>query len=397
MGIESADVPSNTVTQSPVPPVQPIENSPRVKKNYLSFLLSLFFFLFIAVPVLTYFLINLQMNTELKELTKIPTSTPFFLNIYSPSNEINAVNGEVLISGKTLPNTTVLIYSDSDEASLESDADGKFEGTLLVNETGGLIKVTAFGDNGEEKSKTILLGQPNEISSIGSNVLGKSDSAPGQIKDVPPVKPQKEEKDNGNSNNKVNTEIITEFLQTNTEKSKPVKIGSLKVKEILSLEATDSSTLKNSLKLQKMEAKEASSSAQLKRHAVSGIITAVSGGIISISHQIQHRTYLIYVNESTVVSMKNFKNALPSDLIVGMRIAAVGEPVDDGILAKLIHVIPGKAIGVFNKQPAATEEGDILLTPSPEVTVSTEPSLTPEINIADTPTPTPLETPVFSI
>ena len=194
MGIESADVPSNTVTQSPVPPVQPIENSPRVKKNYLSFLLSLFFFLFIAVPVLTYFLINLQMNTELKELTKIPTSTPFFLNIYSPSNEINAVNGEVLISGKTLPNTTVLIYSDSDEASLESDADGKFEGTLLVNETGGLIKVTAFGDNGEEKSKTILLGQPNEISSIGSNVLGKSDSAPGQIKAVPPVKPQKKKR-----------------------------------------------------------------------------------------------------------------------------------------------------------------------------------------------------------
>ena len=83
MGIESADVPSNTVTQSPVPPVQPIENSPRVKKNYLSFLLSLFFFLFIAVPVLTYFLINLQMNTELKELTKIPTSTPFFLNLSS--------------------------------------------------------------------------------------------------------------------------------------------------------------------------------------------------------------------------------------------------------------------------------------------------------------------------
>ncbi|OGG04887.1 hypothetical protein A2Z33_06315 [Candidatus Gottesmanbacteria bacterium RBG_16_52_11] len=66
-----------------------------------------------------------------------------------------AVNGEILVSGRTLPNATVLIYTDADETSIESSGDGQFESTVIVGENGGLVRVTAFSDAGEETSETI--------------------------------------------------------------------------------------------------------------------------------------------------------------------------------------------------------------------------------------------------
>lgn len=364
--------------------------APEPKKRHTPVLVYALLVLVIVEAGASYALIR-QWTTPAPQQLTIPAPAPFVLALNSPKGETTAVDGEIVVNGTTLPDTAIVIYSDVDQTSLESGADGKFESTILVNPTGDTVTVTAYKDTGEEKSETVILG--------ASGVLGKSTTAPGQIKKT-------EDKNNpktatapatnvlkiGEGNpNKSDTAVINAFLQTKTETPRPVKLGLTKITQILSSEATGSSLTKNTLKLERLEVKEATSATQLKRHAVSGIITAVSGDVITITHQIQqNRTFLVFINSFTEIRIKNTESASASALTTGMRIAAVGEPVNEGILAKLIHVIPGKAIGVFNKQPVATQEGVISITPPPVATGTATPSP------SSTQSATPAESPTLS-
>jgi len=405
------DTNASPVSQTPtsVVPVKPAKHAPVLL--YIALVLAL------LITGAAYAFNLTQKQSIDTQLAVVPIPKPLFLTIGSPKANVTAVNGEIIVSGNTLPNTTVVIYSDTDETSVDSSADGTFDTSITVDEEGGPIKITAFGGNGEEKSETVIVGTANELSFAGSDVLGKTDTAPGQVKKtsvtttavkneqqtqntpkvkaIPTKKPVQEavvilEK-------KINTAKINTFLETKTVKIYPPKMGPAKIKEILSLEATDSSKVKGAIRLEKMLAREATPATQLKRHAVQGVITAISGEIITISHQTQReRTFTIYTNAATSIKMKDTATATVADLRVGMRIAAVGEPVNDGILANRIHVIPGNAIGVFKKNPIATEGGT--LTPSPEATVTASPTLSPtlEATVTETPTetPVPTETPI---
>lgn len=328
--------------------------------------------------------------------------TPLFLAIDSPKKETAVVNGEVLIEGRTLPNTTVVIYSDTDESSLESDVKGDFKDTVIVGDEGGLVRVTAFSDNGDELSKTIDLED--------FSVLGKSDKASGGSKEdntrgnsgnnsSKEDKGNEKREENAQNQNKIqnrSTEILTqttpgvksnkpqnvsEFRENKIKNEKPAKIGARRMVDILSRVSTTAAAtyLGNNLKMKKMEAKQATSGATLKRHAVSGIIINISGGVITLAHQIQgERTYTIYINESTQMSMKE-KNSSSSAslsfrLSAGMRIAVVGIPADGGLLATRIHVIPGKATGVFKQQPASSTSATPVLSTSPTGTESATPT-----------------------
>lgn len=77
------------------------------------------------------------------------------LNLMSPSDQELAVNGEVLVKGSTLPNTTVMMFTESDESSVESDAEGFFESTLLLDEGINTLVVTAFAQDGQEKTVVV--------------------------------------------------------------------------------------------------------------------------------------------------------------------------------------------------------------------------------------------------
>ena len=61
----------------------------------------------------------------------------------------------MLVKGQTLPNSTVVIYSNTDETDVESDASGNFEGTTLLATGSNSLVVTAFSDTGEEKSVSL--------------------------------------------------------------------------------------------------------------------------------------------------------------------------------------------------------------------------------------------------
>lgn len=229
-------------------------------------------------------------------------------------------------------------------------------------------------------------------------VLGKTDTAPGQVKqDV-----------NKTENNPSNSKAVVGSVENVTDKSvifeekrgnkkeaeidkntkilgkdkKEMKLGSMKLKDIIALISTDSAAATSGAKLKKISKvfiKEASESALLKRRAVMGIISEINGSTLTLVHQIQReRTALVVYNDQTVITSKSSKEGTPSasltTLQVGQRITAVGDLVDGKILAKRIHVIPGKATGIFKKLPLATPSASLVATPSASATASALPS-----------------------
>lgn len=378
-----------------IPAPQQADEIPKKKSRKGIYYILLLAFLILASIV---YISKSTPSSLQKELSLKPAPTPLFLAVDSPKTETTAVQGEVLIEGRTLPSTIVAIYSDTDGTSLQSDSKGNFKDTVIVGDRGGLVRITAFSDNGAELSKTF---------DIGPNVLGRSDVERGesqqgtrgtrgdqkqaeknQSQAQNQVVETDREKDSGVKSKK--SPSVSDFLENKVKIEKPEKIGGKKMTDLLSEEGTTSASSNKHLKLEKMETKETSNGAQLKRHAITGVIIDISNGVITLAHQIhRERTYIVYYNNSTEISMKDNNSSasasLSSGLSVGMRIAVVGIPTDTGLIATRIHVIPGKAIGVFKKQPIAS----ISATPAPSGTGSATPTatLTPT-KIPATPSPT---------
>lgn len=92
---------------------------------------------------------NLNKGEEIINLTQ---SKPLTLSLSSPSENTSAVDDQILIKGKTLPNTTVVLYSESDEEILQSNTNGDFEGKLFLDSGKNALTISAFSDTGEEKT-----------------------------------------------------------------------------------------------------------------------------------------------------------------------------------------------------------------------------------------------------
>jgi uncharacterized protein DUF5666 len=395
------------------------------KSKFVSFIIPL---IIIAVlGCLLYYFLVFQNSKKEKDIIALPTPQEFFLAVDNLKEEITTINGELIVKGKTLPNSTVAIYSDIDETIVESDADGFFQETLVVEETGGLIRVTAYNQNGEEKSVTFEVTESD-------SVLGDKDKKPNQGKkdDNPGNNDKDESKENSNKDkdkedkgqndkdkdqspsasasnksDKEEKELDKEakaaekadFLADKLEFKQEKKIGATNMVKLLNQfkDSTESGKVKNNYKFKKMEVAEASAGAKLKRHSVSGIITSISDNTITIAHQTQQdRTWTIYYNDSTTITGKENKqsgdteasgSASGASLVVGARITTVGIPTDDGILATRIHIIPGKAIGVYEKLSESTASASP--TASPSASPSPEASPPPTATASATPEATP--------
>jgi hypothetical protein len=75
----------------------------------------------------------------------------------SPTASTSVVDDTILVKGQTLPNTTVTIYNDTDDAMIQSDSSGNFEGKLVLGPGENNLTITAFGDAGEEKSLNLKM------------------------------------------------------------------------------------------------------------------------------------------------------------------------------------------------------------------------------------------------
>ncbi|MCL4382174.1 MAG: DUF5666 domain-containing protein [Patescibacteria group bacterium] len=80
----------------------------------------------------------------------------------------------------------------------------------------------------------------------------------------------------------------------------------------------------------------------VKRMAVYGVITAISENTITVSHPIypQRTQYSVVVNDKTLIKIKGIETKTMADLKVGLRMAAVGDLNETGlILARRIHLV----------------------------------------------------------
>lgn len=142
-------------------PVSPV--SAPTKKRRRKLLLILLVVCIIVLAGVAYMFNVSQKPLPETQQKATQTAQPLFLTIEHPKNEDTAINGEVLVSGKTLPHTTVLIYTDVDDASVESDDLGLFESTILLESGSNTVNVTAYSESGEEKTVTLTVSPDSEI------------------------------------------------------------------------------------------------------------------------------------------------------------------------------------------------------------------------------------------
>lgn len=255
------------------------------------------------------------------------------------------------------------------------------------NAPGQTKKENQSGENQGSQQKENKDNQGNSKKQEDQVIVGSVDDVSGNTIQVEEKKGKKQE--------------VTIDKQTKVvgQDNKQAKLGAIKLKDIIAAIGTEegqTATQTGKFKVKKLFVQEATASAQMKRRAVQGMIMDISGSIVTLSHQIQEALlYTIIVNDETVIKTKEAsESGTLASLAVGQRIVAVGDLSETGgILAKRIHVIPGKATGIFKKQPVATPSAVITsiitATPSAAPTSSATPSTTPTSTLPEeSPTPT---------
>ncbi len=220
-----------------------------------------------------------------------------------------------------------------------------------------------------------VIGQNQLFAKSDNSSEGSSNRGKSEIKDQDKSqdsagnrgKPEQSDDDADHDNDKSQGKITKASREDEKEMEEEEKEMEIKKEE-----ASKSSKVKVK-KLEKIEVREATQSAQGKRHAIQGLVTAIDGLMITLVHQIQRdRVYKVLYSSSTLIKSKESSGS--ASLQVGLRIIVVGDLNDQGVLvAKRIFVIPGKATGIFKRLPLSTSSA----TPSASVWASPSASLSP--------------------
>jgi hypothetical protein len=243
----------------------------------------------------------------------------------------------------------------------------KFTGLfIIVLIMGGATSVFAKSDNANSEK-----GQGNVVV--------------GNVEDVKKDKITVEENKGQGKKVEANLDGQEEIIKQGINKGKGSVLNNIKKQDKVAIITEDATKSGKVGKVVKIFVKDATTSAQSKRRAVAGVITEINGTTLTIVHQIhRERVSSVSGGEATVIKMKGVENPTFANLQVGQRVAAVGDlNSDGGILAKRIHVIPGKAVGIFNRLPVASSSA----IPSASASASPVTSATPEPTIEPSPTP----------
>ena len=98
---------------------------------------------------------------------------PFTLSLESPVDGALILGNKLLVKGKTLPNTTVVFFTETDANSVESDENGQFEGVLILENGINTLTVNAFSEEGEEKEISLNIVYDEEESGLVKGVKTK--------------------------------------------------------------------------------------------------------------------------------------------------------------------------------------------------------------------------------
>jgi len=288
-----------------------------------------------------------------------------FLEVTSPADGLITGIGDLVVSGRTLPGVPVLFFTENSENSVDSGPDGTFSAPLQVQPGMNTLTVTAVGEDGTEATRFLdvamddaVLGKNTEKDnpSVDKNAPRK-DNGRVLVGEVQEVKPGKVTvKDSGKKNpDAASIDASTIILNS---KNKPLKITGVKLNDkTLVLLAENGTATGAARKAIKVYVRTASESATLasKRQAIHGIVTGISGPVVTIAHQIQRdRIYTFSVFDTTVIKIKGIEAASLAQVPVGSRVSAVMDrDAGGGWVAKWLHVIPGKATGIFNRFPVS--------------------------------------------
>lgn len=99
-------------------------------------------------------------------IVDVPTPTPLpnqnLLTIEKPQNEAVVSSQSVTISGKTLPNTTIVAQTPNEEQVANSSSNGSFQMTIDIEDGINIIQVTAIYEDGTQTSEQITITHSEE-------------------------------------------------------------------------------------------------------------------------------------------------------------------------------------------------------------------------------------------
>ncbi|HYM65228.1 MAG TPA: hypothetical protein VES68_01980 [Candidatus Sulfotelmatobacter sp.] len=97
-------------------------------------------------------------------LTPTPTPRPtIFLSLSQPVNESVVTSKTLNVSGKTNPEATVVVVTDSDQQVFKPSSQGNFSTSVTLTDDQNLITIWAISPNGESTSvqKTVTYSTDN--------------------------------------------------------------------------------------------------------------------------------------------------------------------------------------------------------------------------------------------
>ncbi len=105
--------------------------------------------------------------TTIKTITlasPTPSPSPVLLAVQSPSNGQVSTSKIVTVSGKTDPQATLVVTTDTTDTVISPSAAGDFSLSLTLQTDENRILVTAILPNGQETQQTITVGvQSNDF------------------------------------------------------------------------------------------------------------------------------------------------------------------------------------------------------------------------------------------
>jgi hypothetical protein len=115
----------------------------------------------IRLPSLSQFIGKPSNTTKKPNPTPRPNSND--LVIESPLADSIEAKPEVLVSGRTSPNATVVIEGESDEAVVIANAQGAYAGSITLGEGKNEIIATSYGNTKVQKQNVTVFYTPEKF------------------------------------------------------------------------------------------------------------------------------------------------------------------------------------------------------------------------------------------
>lgn len=101
-----------------------------------------------------YYVVNIQYQKENQPFAQGPVTTKpksLRIDLDQPDNDTLTFQKSIIVSGKSGPNMTVLITTDSEDVVIKSDLFGKFSSFIDLDEGINHIKVVVFDVTGDSR------------------------------------------------------------------------------------------------------------------------------------------------------------------------------------------------------------------------------------------------------